>query len=168
MILSCIAAMSENRVIGVNGKLPWRLPSDLAWFKRTTMGHPILMGRRTWESVGSRPLPGRTSVVVTSRRDYAVPPGALTATSLEDALSQAAEAPGAEEVFVVGGGLLYRDAVPRADRLYLTTVHANVDGDTRFPPLDEPAWKLIFEERRSADERNAYDHTFRVYDRVSR
>jgi dihydrofolate reductase len=168
VILSCIAAMSENRVIGVDGRLPWRLPSDLAWFKSKTTGHPIVMGRRTWESVGSRPLPGRTSVVVTSLRDYEVPPGVYTAASLEDALARAAKAPGAEEVFVVGGGMLYAEAVPRCDRIYLTTVHVEVPGDTWFPSLDEGAWKLIFEERRPADVRNAHAHTFRVYHRVGR
>jgi len=168
VILSCIAAMSENRVIGKDGGLPWRLPSDLAWFKRNTLGHPIVMGRRTWESVGSRPLPGRTSVMVTSRRDYDVPPGVLTAPSLDEALARSEGEPGSDEVFVVGGGVLFEEAVPRADRLYLTTVHANVEGDTWFPPLDETAWKLVLEESRSADARNAYAHTFRVYHRAGR
>jgi dihydrofolate reductase len=165
VILSCIAAMSENGVIGAGGRLPWRLPSDLAYFKRVTMGHPVVMGRRTWESIGSRPLPGRTAVVVTSRRDYAVPPGVIVVSSLDEAIARTA---GEEEVFVVGGGVLFREAVPRADRLYLTAVHAQVEGDTRFPRLDGNAWKLVHEDSRAADERNAHAHTFRVYERAGR
>lgn len=165
MILSCIAAMSENRVIGVDGRLPWRLPSDLAYFKRVTMGHPIVMGRGTWESIGSRPLPGRTCIVVTSRRGYAVPPGVLVASSLDEALARTA---GEKEVFVVGGGVLFAEAVPRADRIYLTVVHARVEGDTSFPRLDGKAWKLVHEDPRPADERNAHAHTFRVYERAGR
>lgn len=165
MILSCIAAMSENRVIGTDGRLPWRLPSDLAWFKRTTLGHAIVMGRRTWESIGSRPLPGRTSVVVTSRPDYPVPAGVIVVASLDDALARTA---GEEEVFVVGGGVLFAEALPRADRLYLTVVHANLEGDTWFPRVDETAWKLVDEDPRPADERNAFPHTFRVYERAER
>lgn len=163
MILSCIAAMSENRVIGVDGRLPWKLPSDLAWFKRTTMGHPILMGRRTWESIGARPLPGRTSVVLTRRPRYPVPEGVLVAGSLDEALGQVA---GEEEAFVVGGGVLFAEAVPRAARLFLTVVHANLPGDTWFPELDLRIWKVVHEEARPADARNAYAHTFRIYERI--
>lgn len=162
MTVSCIAAMAENRVIGSGGALPWRLPSDLAHFKRITMGHAVIMGRRTWESIG-RPLPGRRSVVITRRRDYAVPEGVTVAASLDEALERCR---GEEEVFVIGGGEVYAQAVPRSDRIHLTVVHADVPGDVFFPELDPEEWALIREEFRPPDQRNPYAHSFRVLERV--
>ncbi|GJM43991.1 MAG: dihydrofolate reductase [Gemmatimonadota bacterium] len=161
MNLEIIVAMDEGRVIGRDNDLPWRLPADLRHFKKTTMGHPVLMGRRTWESVG-KPLPGRTTIVVTSRPDLHVPDGVLVASSLGQAIDLAAGT-GAGTAFVVGGAGLYREALPLAHRLHLTRVHAHVDGDVRFPRFDEQEWELAAERRFAADERNQYDLTFQTY-----
>jgi dihydrofolate reductase len=154
--------MSENGVIGRDGGIPWRLPSDLARFKRTTMGHAIVMGRKTWESLGKKPLPGRHHVVITRRKGYAVPPGVDVVASFEEALERLR---GEEEVFVVGGEKVYAAALPLAGRVYLTVVHAQIDGDTRFPDAELRGFRLVSEERREADAANAIAHTFRVYER---
>ena len=154
--------MSENRLIGRAGALPWRLPSDLKRFKALTGGHTIIMGRKTFESLG-RPLPDRTSIIVTSNHGYRAE-GALVAHSLEEALEKA----GADgEVFIIGGGEIYRQALPLADRLELTIVHAVLDGDTYFPEFDVKDWKLVGEEHHEADERHAYPFTFRRYERAA-
>lgn len=134
--LTLIVARARNGVIGRDGTLPWRLPEDLAFFKRTTMGHPIVMGRRTWESIG-RPLPGRRSIVVSQRAGFAAA-GAEVARSLEDAL-RLCEA--SSEVFVIGGAQLYRDALPHADRLVVTEIDADFEGDTHWPAPDEAIWR---------------------------
>jgi dihydrofolate reductase len=162
MRISCIAAMSENGVIGRDGGIPWRLPSDLARFKRTTMGHAIVMGRKTWESLGKKPLPGRRHVVITRRKGYSVPPGVDVVASFEEALERLR---GEDEVFVVGGEKVYASALPRADRVYLTVVHTQIEGDTRFPDPELRGFQLVSEERREADEANPFAHTFRVYER---
>jgi dihydrofolate reductase len=133
--LSLIVAVARNGVIGQNNQLPWRLPEDLKRFRAITMGHHIIMGRRTWESI-KRPLPGRTSVVVTRRADYAAP-GALVVHSLADAL---AACTGDDEVFVIGGAEIYREALPLADRIYLTRIDADYAGDAFFPPLPKQEW----------------------------
>jgi dihydrofolate reductase len=134
--VSLIAAVAANGVIGRDGGLPWRLPEDLKRFRALTLGHHIVMGRKTYESIG-RLLPGRTTVIVTRQRDYAVP-GAIVARSIEDALAQCA---GDDEVFVIGGAQIYQAALPIADRLYLTEVMAEVEGDTRFPAFDRQRWR---------------------------
>lgn len=162
MIVSCIAAMAENRVIGAGGALPWKLPSDLAHFRRVTMGHPVIMGRRTWESIG-RPLPGRLCVVITRRPGYTLPPDVVRAASLEDALERCR---GEEEVFVIGGGEIFAQAIGLADRVHLTVLHAEMPGDTFFPELDPGEWTLVREDLRPADERNPHPHSFRVLERV--
>jgi len=139
--VALIAAVADNGVIGKDGALPWRIPADLRWFRARTMGHHVVMGRKTWASIG-RPLAGRTNVVVSRNRDlYAGQDsmGCILVESLPAALAVAAAA-GDDEVFVIGGGELYREALPVADRIYLTRVHAEVDGDVRFPPLDPGAW----------------------------
>lgn len=163
MIVSVIVAMSEEGVIGRDGRLPWHLPDDLREFKRLTMGHVLVMGRQTFESVG-RALPGRRSIVLTRRGDVC-PPGVETAPSLEAAFDLAAGAP---EVFVAGGAAVYRAALPRADRLYVTVVHAHVAGDVRFPPLDWNAWRLEGETHHPADAHHAFPFTFRRYSRIPR
>ena len=164
MRVSIIAAVSENGVIGRNGKLPWHLSEDLRRFKRLTMGHTIVMGRRTWESIG-RPLPRRRMIVVSRTAGFQTGvDGVLSAASLDDALRMA-EAAADEEAFVVGGAQLYREALPRADRLYLTRVCAEVDGDTRFPAYDQTDWRQIAAESRDADSRNEYPYRFEVYER---
>jgi dihydrofolate reductase len=133
--LTLLFARARNGVIGARGGLPWRLPEDLAFFKRTTMGHPIVMGRKTWDSIG-RPLPGRRSIVVTRNRDFAAP-GAEVVHDLDEALARSA---GADEVFVIGGAELYAAALPRADRLLLTEIDADFDGDTFLPAPDPGRW----------------------------
>lgn len=159
--LSLIVAMAKNRVIGLDNKIPWHLPAELKLFKDVTMGHHIVMGRRTWESI-NRLLPGRTSVIVTRQADYRVP-GALVVHSLAEALAASA---GDEEVFVIGGAELFRESLARADRLHLTVVDAEPEGDTYMPPIDFSTWRAVKSEHHAADERNplAYDYT--MYERV--
>ncbi|MFV1964485.1 MAG: dihydrofolate reductase [Pirellulaceae bacterium] len=159
MRISLIVAMSENRVIGRNGTLPWRLADDLRRFKQRTMGHHILMGRKTFESI-DRLLPGRTSVVISRQKELDAG-GALTAASLDEALQRAAHD---EEVFVIGGAEVYQLALPRVHRLYVTTVHAHIDGDRWFPEFPEEAWQVVETSHHPADVNNAYDHTFRILD----
>ena len=160
MMISLIAAVADNGVIGRDGGLPWRLAADLKRFKQLTMGKCLVMGRKTYESVG-RPLPGRTSIVVTRDPGWRAVPGVLVAHSLEEALGLAA----GEEVFLAGGESLYEEGLTRADRLYLTHVHAEVEGDTRFPEVDFDRWKVVREEHHEADGKNAFAQTFRVYER---
>jgi dihydrofolate reductase len=161
MRVSIIVAMARNRVIGANGAIPWHLPNELKLFKTLTMGHHIVMGRRTYESIG-RLLPGRTTVIVTRQPDYRAP-GALVAHSLEEAIAVCA---GDAEVFVIGGAELYRAALPRADRIYLTTVDAEPPGDTFMPELDLADWRETSTQAFSADDRHRYGYRFAVYDRV--
>lgn len=163
MELSIIAAVGENGVIGREGDLPWHLPADLARFKRRTMGHHLLMGRRTWESIG-RPLPGRTMVVLT-RGEIEVPEGVLAARSLAEATALAEERDD-DEAFVTGGAEVYRLALPAADRLYLTRVLARVEGDVRFPDFDPAEWDLVSSEERAADDANPYPLRFEEYRRA--
>ena len=163
MTITCIAAMGENRVIGRDGGLPWHLPADLKRFQRATRGHTIIMGRRTWESLG-KPLADRRHIVVSRRRDLPVPDGVELVGSFDEALEVAART-GPAEVFVVGGASIYAEAIPRADRLVLTLVHASPPGDVFFPEFDESAWVRVEDERRPADARNPHDVTFRTYER---
>ena len=161
MRLSIIAAMSANRVIGSHNDLPWRLPADLKRFKSLAMGHHLIMGRKTFESIG-QPLPGRTTVVVTHQTGYA-PEGVLVAHSVEQALQMAA---GDDEVFVAGGAQIYQQMFPRADRLYLTSIHEEFEGDTDFPEFEESDWQLNSEEKHEPDEKNLYPYTFLIYERL--
>ncbi len=164
MRISIIAILSANNIIGKGGGLPWHMPADLKHFKQLTMGHHLIMGRRTWESVGH--LPGRTAVVITSRPDYR-PEGVKIAHTLEEAISIAREA-GDEEPFIGGGGVVYEQAIHRADRMYLTRVHAEVEGDTYFPEFDDVSeWHLTDSEHFDADERHAYPYSFLTYDRAA-
>lgn len=158
--VSVIVAMARNRVIGAKGAIPWHLPDELKRFRKITMGHHLIMGRRTWESIG-RPLPGRTSVVVTRRRGYRAP-GAVVAHSLDEALARC----GADdEIFVIGGAQLYAEALPRASRLYLTLVEADVEGDTRMPELGG-GWRETASDSFPADERHAYPYRCTVHERI--
>jgi dihydrofolate reductase len=154
-----IAAVAENNVIGNENALPWRIPEDLARFKSLTLGHTLVMGRKTFESIG-RPLPGRTTLVLTRRDDFEVP-GVLVAHDLSEAVSMA---PG-PHVFVVGGADIYRLFLPLATRLYLTRVHGTYEGDTRFPPFDARAWKLVSSERSNASAATP-PFTFEAYERT--
>ena len=163
MKVSLIAAMAENRVIGRDNTLPWHLPDDLKRFKQRTEGHVVIMGRKTFESFG-RPLPDRRSIVVTRNREYR-PQGAEVVHGLDQALAIARDA-GEAEAFILGGAEIYGLALPQADRIYLTVVHAEVAGDTFFPELDAARWKLVEDERHEADDRHAHAFTFRCYDRA--
>ena len=142
---SIIAAIAENGCIGKDGTLPWHLPEDLKRFKELTMGHPVIMGRKTWESLPERfrPLPGRTNVVVTRQADYPLPEGVERVASIEDALAEHAE-----DAFIIGGAQLYRDAMPLVDTLHITHVHATVDGDAFFPDIDAAVWRETEKEPR--------------------
>ena len=160
MRLSIIAAMSANRVIGRDNSLPWKLPGDWKRFKNLTMGHYLLMGRKTFESI-VRPLPGRTTVVITHQTGFA-PAGVLVAHSIDQALHVVAED---DEVFVAGGAQIYQQMLPRADRLYLTSIHEEFEGDTKFPEFEESDWQLISEEDYEPNEKNPYPYTFSVYEK---
>jgi len=163
MEISLVVAMDENRVIGAHGTLPWRLPADLKHFKRVTMGHPIVMGRRTWESIG-RALPGRTNIVVTRQAGFGAP-GAVVVDSLEAAKARAAEED-CEELMIIGGATLYEQAMPETSRIYLTEIHAEFEGDTYFPELNEDEWACVSREDREKDDKNPYDYSFLVLERL--
>ena len=166
MKISLIAAVADNAVIGCQNRLPWHLPEDLQYFKRVTMGKPIVMGRKTWESIG-RPLPGRTNIVITRRPDYAAE-GARVVGSLEEAVSLAEDIAlidGTDELLVIGGAEIYKAALPLASRLYLTEVQADVPGDAYLPAVDWAQWREVSRESFAAGETNPYDYSFVVYER---
>ncbi len=158
-MVTLVVAVAENGVIGAKNGLPWRLPADLKRFKALTTGHAIIMGRKTWESIG-RPLPERRMLVVT--RDPAKLAGQPVEAfaSLADAIAAAGEG----EVFVIGGGEMYREALPLARRVQLTRVHAVVEGDVTFPGLPEAAWRETFREKHAADDKNPHAYTFLTYE----
>ena len=158
--VSVIAALAKNRVIGIENRLPWRLPEDLAHFKALTLGHPILMGRKTFESLG-RPLPGRTNIVITRNPDYR-PEGALVAGSIPAALALCSDV---DEVFFIGGAELYAQAIPLADRLYLTEVDADAEGDAWFPDYDRAAFDEIARTPQVGSRGEALRFDFVVYER---
>jgi len=158
--MSIMVAMTPERVIGRDGQLPWRLSNDLRRFKQRTMGHHIILGRKTYESIG-RLLPGRRTVIVSRQHGLEVP-GARVAHSLPEAVDGCA---GDSEIFFVGGEQIYREALETADRLYLTRVHGHVKGDAHFPELDTDQWELIDQEYHGADAKNEYPHTFEIWER---
>ncbi|OQX31927.1 MAG: dihydrofolate reductase [Candidatus Sedimenticola endophacoides] len=159
-ILSIIAAMAENRVIGIENRLPWRLPADLQHFKALTMGKPMVMGRKTWESLPGL-LPGRRHIVVTANPAYRAE-GCTLVRSVEEALAAAGGVP---EVMIVGGAALYAQTLPLARRLYLTLVEARIEGDAFFPEYDPVQWIEVARERHPADPRNPHAHTFLTLER---
>ena len=159
-MISLIVAVSTNNVIGSGGELPWRLSDDLRRFKAVTMGKPIVMGRKTYESIG-RPLPGRQNIVITRQAHFAAE-GCDVVGSKDAALAAAGEA---DEVMVIGGSEVYALFLPDAGRLYLTRVHTEVDGDAWFPELAHEEWKLVAEDAHEADERNEHDYSFLTYER---
>ena len=164
--LSLMVAKASNRVIGRNNKLPWYLPNDLKYFKQVTFGKPVIMGRKTWDSLG-KPLPGRTNIVITRQPDFQAE-GAKVVATLEEAVTMAenvAFIEGQDEAVVMGGAEIYALALPKADRLYLTEVHAEVDGDTWFPEYDTAEWKEIGREDFPAEGPNPYDYSFVGYER---
>ena len=165
MKLSLIAALSTNNVIGRANGLPWHLPTDLKHFKALTLGHHYIAGRRTYQSVG-RPLPGRTNIVITRQSDFSAE-GVQVVHTLEEAL-RVASAAGESEAFVGGGGEIFTQALHRADRMYLTRVHADLEGDTFFPDFDDVSeWRLTDAEHFDADDKNEYPFSFLTYDRAA-
>ena len=160
MRISLIVAASTNDVIGVRGQLPWHLPNDFKYFKEITMGKPVLMGRLTWDSIG-KPLPGRTNIVMTRQPGFAAQ-GASVVGSTAAAIDAAGEA---NELMVIGGGQVYQQFIDSADRIYMTRVNAHIEGDALFPALDPQQWSLTSCQKKTADERHAFDYEFRVFDR---
>ena len=161
--LVIIAALAANGVIGVDGTLPWRLPADLRRFRTLTSGHPVVMGRRTFESIG-RPLPNRTNMVLSRDPDF-VADGCWVFDELADAITMSAVAPGGHQVWIIGGGDLYRSTIDVADRLELTVLDADIDGDTWFPDIDDDRWTCVVSERHEADDHHATGFEFRTYER---
>ncbi len=162
MKISMIAAMAHDRVIGKDNQMPWHLPADLAHFKRVTLGKPVLMGRKTFESIG-RPLPGRRNLVISRNPDYQAE-GIEVVGSVEAALALLAGS-SVEELMVIGGGHLYADMLPSADCLYLTQIDLAVEGDTRFPAFDDGQWQRIACESHPADEKNPHPYSFETWQR---
>ena len=161
MKISIVVAMAANDIIGRDNQLPWHLPADLKHFKQTTMGKPMLMGRKTWESIG-QPLPGRTSIVITRDRSYTAE-GCKVVHSIDAAMAAAA---GQEEVMIIGGADLYRQLLPRTDTIYLTRVHEAFEGDTHFPEISQREWHEVERSDHEADEKNPYDYSFIRLERV--
>jgi dihydrofolate reductase len=162
MRVSLIVAVAENGVIGLGNDLPWRQSNDLKRLKRLTMGHHVIMGRRTWDSVGT-PLPGRTNVVITRNPHFSAP-GVTVVRSVEDALALDND----DEMFIAGGAEIFRIALPLIDRAYLTIIHARPDGDTFFPEVDWSGWRVVEKSEHPADEKNQYPYTFITYERERR
>jgi len=158
MYLSLIVAFDENRLIGKNNALPWHLPADLKHFKNITMGHHMIMGRKTYESIG-KPLPGRVTVIVTRQKDF-VAEGCIVVNSLEQAIDHCRNE---EEIFVIGGAQIFEYAMPLANRLYITQIHHKFEGDTYFEEIDDAVWQETSREFHQADEKNNWDYTYINY-----
>lgn len=168
MWIALIWAMARNGVIGRDNGLPWRLPDEMKHFMRTTRGHPVIMGRRTYESMDA-PLPRRTNIVVTRQRDYAAADGVRVVADLDAALAVAraqCQADSGDRAFIIGGAGLYRLGLDVADRLYVTRIDADIDGDTRFPDIDWSAWRRLSSEHHPADTEHAYAFDIEVYERA--
>jgi dihydrofolate reductase len=164
MIRSMIVAVSENNVIGKDNKLIWHLPADLKFFKSLTMGHSIIMGRKTFESIG-KPLPGRTSIIITRNKGYEAPEGCLVCYSLSEAL-KTAETNKDTEAFVIGGAEIFKQAEAECDKIYYTEIKASFEGDTFFH-IDKSSWKEVKREDHLRDEKNVYDYSFVEYVRIN-
>ncbi|WP_374193947.1 dihydrofolate reductase [Alkalihalobacillus sp. BA299] len=161
MLISFLVAMDKNRVIGKDNDLPWRLPADLAYFKKVTMGHPIVMGRKTYESIG-RPLPGRENIIITRNQNYSAE-GCTVLHSLDDVKKVIDDS--TKEVFIIGGAEIFKEAFPIADKLYITHIDEAFEGDTYFPAFSDQEWKEVSREKGVKDEKNPYDYYFSVYER---
>ena len=164
MLISAIAAVARNRVIGRDNQIPWYIPDDLKFFKRTTLGHHVIMGRKNYRAM-ERPLPKRTNVVIT-RDPFFISTGCVVVHSIEEALDVARDN-GETEAFIIGGGEIYTQTADIWDRLYLTEVHADVEGDVLFPEIDFSKWNLIEEQTFEADDRNEFGFTIKVFHRLS-
>ena len=165
MKISIIVAKGKNNVIGRDNQLPWHLPGDLKHFKNTTIGHHVIMGRKTFESMG-KPLPGRTSIVITRNEDYTVPEDHYVVHHLESAL-ELARSKELSQVYVLGGAEIFKLALPLTDELVITEIDAAPEGDTFFPAIDDQAWEKISQEDHFKDEKNEYDYSFLTYRRKS-
>ena len=163
MTVSLIVAASENNAIGKHNQLLWNLPNDLKFFKNTTWGFPIIMGRKTYESV-NKPLPGRTNIVVTTKPDWQAN-GVITAIDIKDGIKKAAET-NSNKVFIIGGGEIYKQSMDLADNIYITRVHANLEGDTFFPVIDTNKFKLTSNEDFDADEKHAFAYSFQLWSKI--
>ncbi|MGI6338949.1 MAG: dihydrofolate reductase [Bacteroidales bacterium] len=161
MMISIIVAVSDDWGIGMNNELLWHIPEDLKRFKKLTMGKTIIMGKRTWESLPRRPLPGRKNIVLTDIPDECID-GSVTAYTIEDALSKCVQD---EEIFIIGGGMVYRQFMPIADRLYITHVHKKAPADVWFPKIDRRKWKIIEKEECISEDENRIPYTYVVYAR---
>ena len=157
-----IAAMADDRVIGIDNSLPWKLPNDMKWFRQNTLGKPIIMGRKTFESFGAKALPGRTNIVITRDHSYKAD-DCIVVHSVDEAISAAGDV---EEVMIIGGASFYEQMLPRADRLYITFVHTKLDGDAWFPEWNESDWRQIERIDHGADEKNPHAHSFVILERV--
>ena len=165
MIISFIVAVSDNNAIGKHNKLPWHLPEDLKFFKRTTMGKPVLMGRKTFDSL-KKHLPGRLNIVVSGQKDLKLPEGVLLYHDLDKAIERMQQEP-ADEGFIIGGGQIFAEAMALADRMYITKVHTTIhDADAFFPTIDHTHWKLVSQEKHHVDDNHEFPFSFEQYDRV--
>jgi len=165
-MISLIAAMTPERVIGMKNSLPWKLPADMKWFRQHTLGKPVVMGRKTYESFGARPLPERHNIVVSRDKNYDA--GAATvACSIDDAIEKATEQnPEVDEIMIIGGASFYEQTLALADRIYLTEVHTHLNGDAWFPEFDKTQWQLNESHRQDADEKNNYAMSFNIFARA--
>lgn len=162
--IALIASMSKNRVIGDHNQIPWHLPADLHYFKKMTMGKPMIMGRQTYDSIG-KPLPGRTSIVVTRNIDWQAPTGVHVVHSIDQGIDLATTLT-EDEIMIIGGGTLYKATLPLADTLYITYIDIDVAGDTQFPGWNHDQWQENSRELHEKDQKNPYDYTFCVYTRL--
>ncbi len=165
MIISAIAAAAKNNVIGIDNQIPWHMPTDMAWFKRKTLNHYVIMGRNSFRGLG-HPLPKRTNIVIT-RDPYFTADGVLVAHSIEDALAMAYDG-GETEAFIIGGGQIYKDSMELWDRVYLTEIDLETEGDAFFPELDPAEWEETWREAHLPDEKNKFAFTFRILERPDR
>lgn len=164
--------MAKNRVIGINNKLPWHLPADLAWFKQNTLNKPIVMGRKTWESLPFRPLPGRVNIIISRNEDYQplntknkIVEEALVVDSVNSAIKKA-ESENLSELVFIGGAMLYEQVLNKVDTLYLTLVKEDFDGDAWFPKIDFTQWQESFHQDNEPDEKNPHHYSFKIYQRL--
>lgn len=160
-MIAIVVAVAENNVIGKDNQLMWHLPADLKHFKKVTMGHPILMGRKTYESIG-KPLPGRTSIIITRQPEYKAE-GCIVVNSVQEAVTKAEQLD--DQAYLIGGAEIYRQALDVTDTIYLTRIHHKFEGDTFFPELQEEEWETVSEEHHEPDEKNKYRYSFIKLDR---
>ena len=165
MVLSAIVAASENNAIGINNALPWHLPEDLKFFKRTTIGKPVIMGRKTYEALG-KPLPGRLNIVLSRNTNLDLPESVLRFSEPDEAIAFLGQEQ-VEEAFIIGGGVIFKETMSLLDKIYMTRVHTHLDvADTFFPEIDHTHWKLTWSEDHQADEKHKFAFTFQLYERI--